>query len=120
MKKIIITSSIMKKAHRNTKAMKTEYPEINYRQQLSLEISKLLKDERVYQLEVSLRVKCLNWMNRYIKHNNTLDGSDLELLEKKMNYDLNIRRFGFTKSYSKFILAQEMVKRHSVQVLAYA
>jgi hypothetical protein len=120
MKKIIITSSMLKKAHRNTKEMKKVYPEVNYRTQLSLEISKLLKDEREYQLEVSLRVKCLNWINKYITHNNTLDGSDLEVLSNKMNYDLNIKRYGFVKSYSKFTLAQEMVKRYSVQVQRYA
>jgi len=120
MKKIIITSSMLKKAHRNTKEMKLQFPEVNYRTQLSIEISKLLKDERVYQLEVSLRVKCLNWMNRYINHNNTLDSEDLDILTRAMNIDLNIKRYGFVKSYSKFTLAQEMVKRHSVQVAIYA
>jgi hypothetical protein len=119
MKKIIITSSIMKKAHMATKAMKKEFPEINYRIQLGLEISKLLKDEREYQLEVTLRVKTLNWMKKYINHNNKLDREDLELLSNKMNYDLGIKRFGFTQSYTMFDLAKEIVKRYSLNILRY-
>ena len=103
-----------------TKAMKKEFPEVNYRSQLGIEISRLLKEEKEYQANVTLRVKCLNWMNKYVNHNNTLDSSDLDLLTRAMNIDLNIKRYGFVKSYSKFTLAQEMVKRHPINVQIYA
>ncbi len=120
MKKIIITSSIMKKAHKATKEMKLQFPEINYRSQLGLEISKALKDEATYQADVKLRVKALNWMKQYVSPINKLDSTDLELLSSKMNYDLNIKRFGYTQTYTMFDLAKEMVKRYPINVARYA
>lgn len=124
MKKFIITSNIMKKAHLKTKIMKKTYPEINYRTQLGLEISNLLKEERQSFEENTLRIKTINKIMSVVKNCNNSNakiwGNDLNLLDGMFRRDLSIMNFSFMKSYTPFTLAVDLINRYRKNVRRYA
>jgi hypothetical protein len=116
MKKCIITSSIMKKAHAATRRIKEEYPEVNYRYQLSLEIKRLIAEEKQYCQDVKLRIQAQKWINKYITSEYPSPEEKI-MLADMMYIDLGIKRFGYTTQLrTRFDIARELVHRYPINV----
>lgn len=121
--KTIITSTIMKKAHLKVKIMKRDYPEINYRMQLGLEIKNLLAEEKKsYELN-KMRVKIIRLVieNTMCQSSNEkMYGSDYETMQNVCYREMNIKRISYDKSYSPYELANLLIERNELQCRRYA
>lgn len=110
--KTIITSNIMRKAHYNTKVMKKQFPEVNYRSQLGLEISNLLKLEKINYKKRIVKVKLLNEMKKIIVHGNYISGDEITNLENMLRRETRLNRLYFPRPMTVWDLAEYLVNEH--------
>jgi len=122
--KCIITSLVMVKAHKLTKAMVEHDNSLDYRLQLSINIKHYLQIEKENwernQENKKLRNKALQWVEQYIKHSNNIHSEEMKMILNQMNYDLNIRHFYWGQSYNKWHLANSLVCHHRKNVKMWA
>jgi len=122
--KSVITSLIMKKAHKLTKDMIKVDNTIDYRLQLSINIKYFLQVEKeswkINQENKLLRQKALNWVEQYVKHGRNIHSEEMKNLLNKMNYDLNIRHFYWGQSYNKWHLANSLVCHYRRNIKLWA
>lgn len=122
--KSVITSLIMKKAHKLTKDMLKVDNTLDYRIQLSINIKYFLEAEKESwkrnQENKLLRNKALKWVEQYIKHGKNIHSEEMKMILNKMNYDLMINKFYWGKSYNKWHLANSLVCHHRRNVKMWA
>ena len=122
--KSVITSLIMKKAHKLTKDMLKVDNTLDYRIQLSINIKYFLEAEKeswkINQENKLLRNKALKWVEQYIKHGKNIHSEEMKMILNKMNYDLMINKFYWGKSYNKWHLANSLVCHHRRNVKMWA
>jgi len=120
MKKSVITSSIMYKAHRLTKAMVAEDSTLNYRLQLGINIRHYLNVEKSNREFRLLQISAYKWIKDRINHNNNIHSQELHDLIADMNYDLNIKRYYWGKSMTAWELSQDLATNYSRNLKLYA
>jgi hypothetical protein len=122
--KSIITSLIMKKAHKLTKDMIKVDNTLDYRIQLSINIKYFLEAEKeswkTNQENKLLRNKALTWVSKYIKHGNNIHSEEMRMILDQMNYDLMINKFYWGRTYNKYHLANSLVVHHRKNVKMWA
>lgn len=121
--KILITSNIMREAHKQTKIMKKQFPEINYRTQLGIEISNLIKQSKENYIKVLKRNKLIKMIittcNNIDNSNTNIWGNDLELVSNMFRRFLCINNFAFMKTYTAFTLANDVMNRYGKNIRRY-
>jgi hypothetical protein len=113
---MIITSSILKKAHAAVKAMKAEFPEISYRFQLSIEIKRLIAEDREYTKSITSRIKIQRWLRTYVDTTEKYFGTEYEVLSNAIRNDLMIKHFSFPEYCDNWTLAKYLVDRYPINV----
>jgi hypothetical protein len=120
MKRSVITSSVMYKAHKMTRIMVKKDSGIHYRTQLGLNIRYIMaQDKEAYQKRIDT-IKALKWIKQYINHDNSIHSEEMTNIINKMNYDLMIRHFYWGKSYNAWSLAGSLVKNHRKNIQKWA
>lgn len=112
----MITSLIMKKAHSNTKIMKAEFPEINYRMQLGLEIKKLLNDEKTNRIKILVRNKLHTEIIKLVPKNQTIFGQGLQQVENMLLRETRLKRLYFPRAMQPWELSNYLVQEHYDEV----
>ena len=102
----------MKKAHMAVKAMKAEFPEISYRFQLSIEIKRLIAEDREY----TSRIKVQKWLRTYVDTTEKYFGTEYEVLSNAIRNDLMIKYFSFPVYCDNWALAKYLVDRYPINV----
>jgi hypothetical protein len=120
MKRSVITSSIMYKAHRLTKAMCKEDSSLNYRLQLGINVKHYLEIDKANTEAVLLRNKAINWIRQYINHSDKIICEEKRDLIKKMNIDLNIKYYYDSESFNYWGMANYLVKNHRKNIQKWA
>lgn len=116
---MIITSSILKKAHAATKAMKAEFPEISYRLQLSLEVKRLIAEDREYTRSIKSRIAIQKWLRGYVDTSEKYFGTEYEILGNAIRNDLMIKHFSFPGYCDNWTLAKYLVDKYPINVMRW-
>jgi hypothetical protein len=119
-KRSVITSSIMYKAHRLTKAMVKEDNSLNYRLQLGINIKHYMECEKTNREEILLRNRAIQWIRKYINHNDKIICEEKRNLVKQMNIDLNIKHYYDSESFNYWGMANYLLKNYRKNVQMWA
>ena len=120
MKRLVITSSIMYKAHRLTKAMCEDDSSLDYRLQLSINIKHYMEVEKSNREFKLLQISAYRWIKQRISHNNTIHSEEMHNLISDMNIDLMIKHYYWGESQNAWELSHDLVKNHKANIQKWA
>lgn len=120
MKRSVITSSIMYRAHRLTKSMCQDDSSLDYRTQLGINIRHYLNVEKTHREFKLLQNKAYKWIKKRINHDNNIHSEELQDLLFDINFDLNIKRFSLYEAMNAWSFSKELVNRYPENIKIYA